>query len=161
MTEKTDAEQSGKQSGKEDVPQPERRAFITRAISAVGAVFALAVMYPIARFLKQPAASGGNVKRTIAATSTELTAGSGKIFRFGNSPGLLIKTPEGKVKAFSAVCTHLDCTVQYVPGEKHILCACHDGKYDLNGQVISGPPPRALEEYEVTEQGDEIIVTRA
>lgn len=154
-------ENSAAQQGREKAPQPGRRVFLSRALSALSALFALAVAYPIARFLKQPAAAGGNVKRTVAASAAELTADSGKIFRFGNSPGLLIKTPEGKLKAFSAVCTHLDCTVQYVPGEKHILCACHDGKYDLNGQVISGPPPRALEEFDVYEQDDEIIVTRA
>ncbi|MFQ5607240.1 MAG: ubiquinol-cytochrome c reductase iron-sulfur subunit [Candidatus Zixiibacteriota bacterium] len=145
----------------EQVDQPGRRAFLTRAISGLSAAFALFVVYPVARFLKQPAVTGGNVKRTVAAKVADVTVDSGRIFRFGNSPGLLINTPDGKIKAFSAVCTHLDCTVQYVPGENHILCACHNGKYDLNGNVISGPPPRPLESYDVTLQDEDVIVTRA
>jgi Rieske Fe-S protein len=41
-----------------------------------------------------------------------------------------------------------------------IWCACHNGKYDLNGHNISGPPPRPLEEYRVIVQKDEIFISK-
>ena len=96
----------------------------------------------------------------VAAKVGELAANSAKIFRFGNRPGILIHTPQGDLKAFSAVCTHLNCTVQYEENASVIWCACHNGKYDLSGQVISGPPPRPLDAYQVNIRGDEIVVSK-
>lgn len=142
-------------------PEPGRRDFITRAIGLFSAAVAGLILYPVGKFLKQPQASGGNVKSVVAATTEELPPGSSKIFRFGNDTAILVNDQNGNMSAFNAVCTHLDCTVQYVSGERHLLCACHNGKYDLNGQVISGPPPRPLDRFEVTTQGADIVVSRA
>jgi Rieske Fe-S protein len=68
------------------------------------------------------------------------------------------------VRAFNAVCTHVDCTVIYRSDPGDIFCNCHDGVYDLSGQNVSGPPPRPLEMYQVTLRGDqgkeEIVVSR-
>ena len=44
-------------------------------------------------------------------------------------------------------CTHLGCLVQYDPRQGQILCACHGGKFDVQGQVMAGPPPRPLGRY--------------
>jgi Rieske Fe-S protein len=46
-----------------------------------------------------------------------------------------------------AICTHLNCTVCYQPGENRIYCACHEGYYDVDGRVLAGPPPRPLQEF--------------
>ena len=59
---------------------------------------------------------------------------------------------------FSAVCTHLDCIVQYRKDYEQIYCACHNGRYDLNGRVASGPPPAPLQKYAVTIKDNEVIV---
>jgi Rieske Fe-S protein len=96
----------------------------------------------------------------VAAKVSELRPNQGKIFKFGSKPGILVQTPAGEYRAFSAVCTHLDCTVQYSIGEKLIWCACHNGRYDLTGKNISGPPPRPLEPFTVNVRGDEIVVSR-
>jgi Rieske Fe-S protein len=82
------------------------------------------------------------------------------MFKIGNKPGILIKTNEGELKALGATCTHLDCTVQYSKDENLIWCACHNGKYDLNGKNISGPPPKPLTQYNVVVQNDEIFVQK-
>ena len=143
-----------------DLPSPQRRSFLSKALVVIGTLFAGLVLYPMFQFLKQPLARGGTVNRVVAAKISEMTNDSAKIFRFGSAPAMLVRTPEGELKAFTAVCTHLDCTVQYVKGKRHILCACHNGKYDLNGQVLSGPPPRPLEEFKVFVEGEDIIVSR-
>jgi len=69
------------------------------------------------------------------------------------------------VRAFSAVCTHLECTVQYKADTSQLWCACHNGTYDLGGNVVSGPPPRGLEKFVVNMRGpagdEEIVVSRA
>ena len=86
-------------------------------------------------------------------------------FEFAGKPCVLVRTPDGEIKAFNAICTHTDCTVKYRPEEGDIFCTCHSGVYDLNGRNISGPPPRPLESYKVSLRGkpgqEEIIVSRA
>jgi len=61
---------------------------------------------------------------------------------------LLVHTNTG-YRAFSAVCTHLGCFVRYEHEKERFLCPCHMGLFDINGQVIGGPPPAPLREYEV------------
>ena len=85
---------------------------------------------------------------------------SGMIVRFGNKPVILIRGADGDFRALSATCTHLDCTVQYRKDMGLIWCACHNGRYDLNGRNIAGPPPRPLEEYRVIVQDDDVMISR-
>ncbi len=97
----------------------------------------------------------------VAAKVGELAPNSGKIFNYGGKPAILISVPKtGQLRAFTAVCTHLACTVQFRQDFGHIWCACHDGHYDNFGQVIKGPPPRPLEEFAVTVRGQNVIVSR-
>jgi Rieske Fe-S protein len=117
-------------------------------------------LYPVFRYLVPPAVADLGGDEIVAAKLTELKPNSGKIFRFGNRPGLLIRTASGEYRAMSATCTHLSCTVQYRDDLRQVWCACHNGKYDLNGRNISGPPPRPLEGFEVQVRGDEIFVRR-
>jgi cytochrome b6-f complex iron-sulfur subunit len=114
----------------------------------------------VLRYLVPPAVADLGGDEIVAAKLNELKPNSGKIFRFGNRPGLLIRTASGEYRAMSATCTHLSCTVQYRDDLRQVWCACHNGKYDLNGRNISGPPPRPLEGFEVQVRGDEIFVRR-
>ena len=117
-------------------------------------------LYPALRYLIPPLAVQSGSRSVIAGKVADLKRNSGAIFKFGEKPGILIETPEGEIRAFSAVCTHLNCTVQYRDDLHQIWCACHNGHYDLHGRNVSGPPPRPLEEYDVHVQGDEIEVER-
>lgn len=119
-----------------------------------------ATLYPVLRYLYPLSGTEASVLSVVAAKAGEVATNTAKIFRFGTRPGILINTPQGELKAFSAVCTHLNCTVQYDQDASIIWCACHNGKFDLNGQVISGPPPRALDAYQVNVRGDEVIVSK-
>jgi len=73
----------------------------------------------------------------------------------------LIRTASGDLRAFSAACTHLECTVQYRKDFGLIWCACHNGQYDLSGKVISGPPPAPLKEYAVHLRGEDVVISRS
>lgn len=118
-------------------------------------------LYPILAFILPPAVSEGGMSSAVAAREDELPPNSGKIFRFGSRPGLLIRLPSGEYRAFSAVCSHLQCTVQYRGDLSQVWCACHNGRYNLNGEVLSGPPPAPLEAYRVAVRGEEIVVSKA
>ncbi|RMD56663.1 plastoquinol--plastocyanin reductase [Candidatus Parcubacteria bacterium] len=118
------------------------------------------ILFPIINYLIPPKVKQETATSVVAGKVGDLKPNSGKIFRFGSKPGILILTEQGEYHAFSAVCTHLNCTVQYREDLKHIWCACHNGHYDLTGKNIAGPPPRPLEAYQVDIRGDEIIVSK-
>jgi Rieske Fe-S protein len=118
------------------------------------------VLYPIFRYIIPPKMPEAKISTVKVGRVDEFVPGSGRIFKFGNKPGILIRLESGEFRAFSAICTHLDCTVQYREDLKIIWCACHNGKYDLNGRNIAGPPPRPLDRYRVILKGDEVYVTK-
>jgi cytochrome b6-f complex iron-sulfur subunit len=121
----------------------------------------VAIVYPVWRYVIPPVGGEPATQSVVAAQATQVKPNSGAVFKFGSKPGLLIRTPDGELRAFSAVCTHLDCTVQYKSDTSQIWCACHNGLYDLRGNVVSGPPPRPLESLVVNQRGDEVVVSRA
>ena len=127
------------------------------------------LLYPVVRFLKPGRAQEvGGLEAVAPFKANELRPDAeGKWpapFNFGGKPCLVVKTPDGEVRALNGVCTHVDCTVQYRADKGDIFCACHNGVYDLNGRNVSGPPPRPLEMYRVTLRGkpgqEEIVVSR-
>jgi cytochrome b6-f complex iron-sulfur subunit len=143
-------------------PGPSRRGFINWFLGTSAGAFLLAVLYPLSRYLVPPEtgeSTAGTVTLDIKPDSVK--ANSGQIFKFGSRPGILIRTPAGDLRAFSAVCTHLNCTVQYRPDLTQIWCACHNGHYDLNGKNVAGPPPRPLEPYTVNARGNQIVVSKS
>jgi cytochrome b6-f complex iron-sulfur subunit len=140
---------------------PTRRTFLDWLLGGSALATIGAIIYPILKFMTPPQVVESTESTVVAAKLTEVPKNSGKIFKFGNKPGILVRTEVGELKAFSAVCTHLDCIVQYRSETKQIWCACHNGQYNLSGKNIGGPPPRPLEEFKVNTRGDDIVVTRA
>jgi len=138
-----------------------RRGLIDNLIRAGLAALAGTVLYPLLRYLIPPKIKEVAAGSIIAAKVGEVAPNLWKIFLFGGKPAILVHTQQDTYRAFTAVCTHLACTVQYRPDFGHIWCACHDGHYDLNGQVLAGPPPRPLTEFSAAVKGNEIVVTRA
>jgi cytochrome b6-f complex iron-sulfur subunit len=145
--------------GQLSTPVPRRR-FVEVLLGGGFLATAAAFVYPVLLYLVPPKTSDLGSDSVVAGRVGELKPNSGRIFRFGNHPGLLIRTATGEYRAMSATCTHLSCTVQYRDDLRQVWCACHNGKYDLNGRNISGPPPRPLEGFEVQVRGEEIFVRR-
>lgn len=147
----------------DDVVEPEatRRGFVNWLLSTSAAAFVLSVVYPVSRYLVPPPTGESTAASvTIAIKPDEVKPNTGQIFKFGSRPGILVRTAAGELRAFSAVCTHLNCTVQYRPDLGEIWCACHNGHFDLNGQNVAGPPPRPLEPYVVNVRGNQIVVSK-
>jgi cytochrome b6-f complex iron-sulfur subunit len=139
-----------------------RRGFLEWFLATSIGALIVAVFYPVARYLIPPQVVESAASTvTLPIAPSAVPPNSGQIFRFGTKPGILIRTPGGDLRAFSAVCTHLGCTVQYRPDLSEIWCPCHNGHYDLNGNVVSGPPPTPLPRYDVNVQGNQIIVSRS
>ena len=143
----------------DDAPQPTRRwvnlLLGTGVVASIGSF-----LYPALRYILPPEVAESTSRSVVAAKANELKNNSGKVFKFGSKPALLVRTAEGEYRAFTAVCTHLNCTVQYREDLHQIWCACHNGTFDLAGRNVSGPPPRPLETFQVNVQGEDVVVTR-
>jgi cytochrome b6-f complex iron-sulfur subunit len=142
-----------------------RRSFLDGLLSLGFVSTAIAVFYPVWRFVIPPANAEPATDSVVAGKVTEFQPNTGAVLKFGTKPAILIRTPDGGFKAFTAVCTHLDCTVQYKSDTSQIWCACHNGLYDLAGNVVSGPPPRPLEAFTVNLRGEpgqeDVVISRA
>jgi cytochrome b6-f complex iron-sulfur subunit len=146
-------------------PSATRRAVVGTTIGVFGAGYAGALGYPIYSYLNTPvvrAASAAAVTELALPGAQTLKPGTATAFMFGIRPALLIHNQDGKWYSFDAVCTHLGCTVKFEADKDRIHCACHGGVYDpTTGQPVSGPPPRALTQYNVEVKDDEVVVSRA
>lgn len=146
-----------------------RRRWLLRALNTTIVATGAVIFYPVLRFLQPRATTDtGAMEKVAPYRVNELKPDAeGRWpppFNFGGKPCLIIRTPGGAVRAFNAICTHLDCTVTYHPDKPEIFCPCHAGQFDLKGRVVAGPPPEPLQEYKVTLQGksgqEQIIVSR-
>jgi len=139
--------------------QPGRR-WVNVLLGSGLAASVVSFLYPAVRYIIPPPVAESTNRSVVAAKADELKNNTGKIFKFGSEPALLVRMADGTYRAFSAVCTHLSCTVQYRGDLHEIWCACHNGLYDLEGRNVSGPPPRPLKTFEVHVQGEDVVVTR-
>ena len=111
---------------------------------------ALAYLWPVTR-------RGPSLGMKEIGTEDELPVWGSKKVVTSNGAVLVIRTPEG-FKAFSAICTHLGCVVGWDSGKKEIECPCHAGMFDLDGRVISGPPPKPLPVFPVSVSDGKVFV---
>jgi Rieske Fe-S protein len=138
----------------------DKRDFLKWILSGGLLAFIGSIIYPVLAYLKPPHQGEVEVSSVKACKVNEIEKDSGKIIKFGTKPVILIRTADGQLRAFSATCTHLDCTVQFSKDRGLIWCACHNGKYDLSGRNVSGPPPRPLDEFRVVVQGEDILISK-
>ncbi len=137
-----------------------RRSVLQWLLGGGLAASVVSFLCPALRFMNPPDAPEAVVNEVSAGTTGEFKANAGRMVRFGSRPVLVIRLNETGRRAFSAICTHLNCTVQHQETSRQIWCACHNGFYGLNGLVVSGPPPRPLEDYTVHVRGEEVVVSR-
>jgi Rieske Fe-S protein len=128
---------------------------------SLGATLA-SFVYPVVRYLVPPEASEPSLSEfELDIKASDVAPNTGRIIPAGGKPVLLFRTPAGELRALTAKCTHLDCTVQYRPERTDVWCACHNGTYDTNGSNVSGPPPKPLTQLEVKVRGDKIVLKLA
>jgi cytochrome b6-f complex iron-sulfur subunit len=70
----------------------------------------------------------------------------------------IVCTAQSAYIALSRVCTHQGCSVNYNSSGKNFVCPCHGGVYNINGKVVSGPPPAPLAQYQVMVSGSTLSV---
>jgi thiosulfate dehydrogenase [quinone] large subunit len=107
-----------------------------------------------------PSGVPANAVRLGKGTEVPKGAGANYLDPVTGTPDILIRSSDGRLAAFSAVCTHAGCTVGYANGV--IVCPCHGGEYSpVTGEVIAGPPPTGLEPKRVIEANGELYAIPA
>ena len=101
---------------------------------------------------------GSHEERNVGLASALDQTGS-MLFRYPTDadPCIAVRTPEGKLVAYSQVCTHLSCAVVYDKEENGLFCPCHHGLFNLAGQPIAGPPTRPLPRVQLEQRGDQLF----
>ena len=119
-----------------------RRKFLGTCMGGIAAAVAAAVIYPVYEYLA-PRRTADNQGK-VAFPQTDVPPDGAKFFDFHGASGVVVRKKNGELAAFSAVCTHLGCIVQWEKEKQDFLCPCHAGRYSADGAVIAGPPPRPL-----------------
>lgn len=131
--------------------EPRSRRSVLDLLLGVGVLgWFASIAFPVLRYLKPLSAAGP--EGPIALTADE-AAQLGKdkfvILKAGTARVLVFEDASQEIRSCSAKCTHEGCTVQFSASEQSIVCACHNGRFDLDGRNISGPPPRPLTQFTV------------
>jgi len=135
----------------QDPLEKSRRSFLDWMLGGSLAAVVGSVVYPVLSFLNTPKrqhSAAGQVEAGLVNDEAFRTKGY-KIIEHGGEPVIVVRVADADFRAFSAVCTHLQCIVEYRKSQDVIWCNCHDGRFNLQGEVTGGPPPRPLMQYNV------------
>lgn len=136
-----------------------RRSFLSRLWMSLG----LLLSYGTAAFYSfsflSPRFKKPQPRRILVTSAGKLPPGMSTTFKDLNGRKIvLVNSGQGFV-ALSTTCTHLGCTAYWEPEKGHFFCPCHNGFFDVNGNVISGPPPRPLDKFAVVvDENDNVFV---
>lgn len=127
-----------------------RRSFLNKLWVGLGAIALVEAVALVVTFFKprQP-------RTTLQERNTVIVAGSvdsfepGSVTAFVRGKFYLSRLDNGGFLALSRTCTHLGCTVPWVADENRFVCPCHSSVFDINGDVVEPPAPRAMDLFEV------------
>ena len=136
----------------------DRRTFIKTscAICGVGAVGAALTLESCKKKTTTPQGPSVNFSLDLSQSANQgLTYPGGSL----PSNGVVIVNQGTSYTAVAQKCTHQGCSVAYDLAGNNFVCPCHNGTYDINGKVVSGPPPAPLKTYTVTRTGNTLKVS--
>jgi len=152
-----------------------RRDFVKLTTAAVGTVIGAAIGLPAIGYLISPALRAGGKDAWVpigplenipvgepfgfSFTRTQVNGWERTATSYGGFVMRKSEKPDDMV-ILSSRCTHLGCQVNWHADTKSFVCPCHDASFDINGEVLAGPPPRPLDEYtefKVDETGQLLI----
>ena len=133
-----------------------RRSFLKGALAFLGATGVASFAYPLFRYLAPPASAERS--KTLSIAKRDVPLGEAREIVYNGVPAVVLNRPGKGLIAVSRVCTHLGCLVQYDKENKRLLCPCHAGIYDLEGNIVSGPPPKPLPKLPLRVEGETIVI---
>lgn len=136
-----------------------RRSFLNKLWLGLGIVAAAEAVALVATYIKprKPRATPTQQGELVVAGSVD-SFEPGSVTAFVRGKFYLARLDNGGFLALSRTCTHLGCTVPWVSGENRFVCPCHASAFDINGDVLEPPAPRAMDLFEVSIENDLVHV---
>ena len=139
-----------------------RRRFLGLTTWAIGGVITAGLAIPAIAYIIGPALKREEAQDWIRlGPASKVEIGTPTLFKTNitQQTGWIVNERELSVYvltengrdfiAMSNICTHLSCRVRWIAQQEQFFCPCHNGIFGKDGSVISGPPPRPLDRYEV------------
>lgn len=136
-----------------------RRNFLTRLWAVLGGLAMVELVAVGAAFVRRggPQSEHRHGETFVRCGHVDRYA-PGSVTAFVRGRFYLSRLEDGGFLAVSRQCTHLGCTVPWVEEEKRFVCPCHASIFDISGQVVNAPAPRALDIYALTVENNNIFV---
>ena len=144
-----------------DSDNVQRRDFVKIVLAFLGTIMGAVIGIPAIGYLLSPATKVQSEEAWIPAGPMEnYPIGTPTLFSYTRSKingwekttnsygAYIVRINEADVKAFSNMCTHLSCRVNWKNELTEYVCPCHDGHFNGEGKVTAGPPPAPLYPYE-------------
>jgi menaquinol-cytochrome c reductase iron-sulfur subunit len=148
-----------------------RRAFLETATWTIGGILGAGLAIPAVAYVVGPAIKSDSTKNWVQLGAIpKIEIGTPTLYKINveRKSGWIVSEEELSLYAYtengrdflvmSNVCTHLGCRVRWVADQGEFFCPCHNGVFDKEGNVVSGPPPRPLDRFEVKVEGDQLYV---
>jgi len=149
----------------------DRRDFVKIVLAFLGTIMGAVVGLPAIGYLISPAIKVQKKEAWIPLGPLEnYPVGTPTLFNFTRTTvngwektvssygAYVIRSGANDLKVFSNMCTHLSCRVTWNDDESEYICPCHDAHFGSDGQVLSGPPPKPLNEYETKIEEGELFI---
>jgi cytochrome b6-f complex iron-sulfur subunit len=139
-----------------------RRDLLNLSLASTGVLTAAALLAPLGFYLAAPPGERSPRGDVFVGMAEAIPVGGARARIVDGEELLIIRRGPSRFHALSAVCTHSEvCSVAWNPSRHQLVCPCHRGVFDLDGNVVSGPPPRPLPRREVTVRNGRLHVSRA
>ena len=139
---------------------PSRRRFFAFLVNGLGAVIALIVGVPLTGFFVLPALKKQKATWKEVGPVDDFAIGEVKLARlkplerrawpedWGTEAAWVYRQNQEDFAIYNLHCSHVGCPVSWSAPAKRFFCPCHGGVFDVDGQVLAGPPPRPLDRYD-------------
>ena len=136
-----------------------RRDAMKSAIALIGGLIGAALGLPAIAYLIGPALKADQAEWILLGSLSSIELGTPTLFKPRITSqngwvsedvqvGVFVVTDDGReYHAMSNICTHLGCRVRWIAEQQQFFSPCHNGVFDKHGFVVSGPPPRPLDEF--------------
>lgn len=148
-----------------------RRNVLSLITAGIGGFIALAVGIPAIAYVIGPALRRNEEENWLLLGSTDkVEPGEPTLFKIKveRTAGWIVDeeeistyvyTENGRdYVAMSNVCTHLGCRVRWISDQEQFFCPCHNAVFSKTGEVVTGPPPRPLDQYTVKVEDNQIYI---
>jgi Rieske Fe-S protein len=137
-----------------------RRDAMKMGISLIGGLIGAALGIPAIAFIISPAlekdqgnwirvSSVSNIGKGIPSLFKPKVTRKNAWITDEGEVGVYVLTEDGRsYHVLSNICTHLGCRIRWIAEREQFFSPCHNGVFDKHGYVVSGPPPRPLDEFE-------------